>query len=425
MTPESTVGLVGMVMFSFILIHCIAQIYKFKVISDVHICRQDFNGNRMYENTKLRFHVVFSLNALFECVSALSQFFNAGYSRWGYISHLLGLYMNLVAFIMVIFMWNHVLASHNLIQVNGKFYMTFLGVNFVSTLLEVAIFAYYGDVEEYSTIQIIAGFAANILYVISLFVTTLLLLVLAHNMKNKLKPHDSSSRSSSQTNRLSDRQNSQSIQSLLRKINMCLIIFLCSYSLRIYFIGRFTVTWMLTGEEPLFTQYSDFMWALMTYWIPTLAPGVISLYIMRYRPRDPAGDKMKESLTTSTAPSSEQVYNYDLEDNFSPPPSGGGVGGEREETSGQHQQEQEQQQQQQQQQQQHAQQHQESEGMKRVCHSRQDDSDRSRDKRGGEGSFSGSPEESEEQEEDTYADRMTFFSKDGNDLKMSNIVFIQ
>ena len=182
---------------------------------------------------------------------------------------------------------------------------------------------------------------------------------------------------------------------------------------------------MLTGEEPLFTQYSDFMWALMTYWIPTLAPGVISLYIMRYRPRDPAGDKMKESLTTSTAPSSEQVYNYDLEDNFSPPPSGGGVGGEREETSGQHQQEQEQQQQQQQQQQQHAQQHQESEGMKRVCHSRQDDSDRSRDKRGGEGSFSGSPEESEEQEEDTYADRMTFFSKDGNDLKMSNIVFIQ
>lgn len=393
MTPERTVGLVGLSMFSLICIHCAVQIYKFKFISSVQIFKIDLNGNRIYENIKLRFHMIFGMNALFECVSAISQCLNVEYSRWGYICHLLGLYMNLIAYLMVIFMWNHVLACQNLIQVNWKFYILFLSINGLSTIVEVAIFAYYGDVDEYTTVQILDGFAANILYVVSLFVTTLLLLVIANKMKNKLKPQESNSL----TSRSSGGNNPQSIRRLLHKINICLIIFLCSYSLRIYFISRFTVTWMLTGHEPEFAQYSMFMWALMTYWIPTLAPGLIFLYIMRFRP---PRSKMEESLVS--APPSEQVYNYDLEDNITSPPTTTKGGEEDEEEDGGDGFE---------------------EGGQGPSHWRLGSvasGSREREGRGGDSMDISALEE--EQEEDRYADRMTFYSKDGNDLKMSNII---
>lgn len=324
MTNLRVVGVVGLIMFTSLFVHCLSQVRTF--------LKEEVHKTKIYEKIKLRFHIVFACNALLEWVAALSQSLGYEYSRWGYIAHLLGLFANLVLFVTVIFMWNHVLASQNLIQVKWKYYAAFLGINFISTLLEVGTYGYYGDTDEFTTLQDVVNFSANILYVLSLFVSTIMILVVADRMKRKLTPEssgNSSSNSSSssssggasdtatrQSSTTSSKASARATHKLLHKINMCLLLCLLSYSVRIYFIGRLTVVWMLTGVEPGFDQFSQLWWTVLTFWLPTLAPGILFLYVMRpssARARDQ--DKQQMSAALSEAPPSGQVYHYDLEDN--------------------------------------------------------------------------------------------------------------
>eukprot|EP00603_Paraphysomonas_imperforata_P007785 CAMPEP_0114421408 /NCGR_PEP_ID=MMETSP0103-20121206/5062_1 /TAXON_ID=37642 ORGANISM="Paraphysomonas imperforata, Strain PA2" /NCGR_SAMPLE_ID=MMETSP0103 /ASSEMBLY_ACC=CAM_ASM_000201 /LENGTH=151 /DNA_ID=CAMNT_0001589927 /DNA_START=781 /DNA_END=1236 /DNA_ORIENTATION=- len=149
--------------------------------------------------------------------------------------------------------------------------------------------------------------------------------------------------------------------------------------MRIYFIGRLTVTWILTGEEPGFRQFSTLVWMFLTYWVPTLMPGCLFLYVMQPQSasdveKDGEGDKHSLTASMSTAPLSDQYYNYDLEDNitsgsdvFSDEEPGDRVGGTEEQVST---------------------------GSRNVSMSESDD--------------------------DGFSERITFYSKDGNDFKMSN-----
>jgi hypothetical protein len=315
MKQVQVVGLIGLIIFSSIFLYCFRQIIKYFASTN------DYK-TKIYEQIKFRFHIIYAINALLECVSALSQLLDSEYSRWGYIPHLLGLYVNLVTFVNVIFMWNHVLASQNLIQVKWQFYVAFLSVNLVSTLLEVGLYAYYGNiaVEDYTMLQRMDGFVANALYVLSLFVTSILILVIAEKLKRKLDSSGSGSVSSRGSGSVPSA--ARSTRKLLRKINACVLVCLLSYTMRIYFIGRLTVMWMLTGDEPGFSQYSKLWWQVLTYWIPTLTPGFLFLYIMRPHiatesTSERVSDKhqMTASLSTSPISDQEQYYNYDLEDN--------------------------------------------------------------------------------------------------------------
>ena len=287
MSPLQVVGIAGMVMFLMVLLHCCFQL--------VYFLRAKEFKNRTYESIKLRFHVVFGISASLESIYSLSLYTADDITEWGYTCHLIGLYLNLLAFLLVIYLWNHVLASQNLLRVRMRFYYAFMVSNLISVVVEVSLSLYYH--ENDGSIKSIDSIAANILYILSLLVTCLMLLVAGNRIKNKLNPDG-------------DNRKNRSMRNLLRKINVCLIVFIASYSLKIYFVSRWTIVWIITGEEPGFTQFSDFSWYLLTYWIPTLAPGIIFLYIMRYR--SSTINILKESLTCIMP--SDQVYNYDVED---------------------------------------------------------------------------------------------------------------
>lgn len=271
-------GVVGCTLFSILLLHCVRQVVLLKSAPF------DSEQSHLFLQLKLYFHAVFALSCLLEVLFSASLLLPDGKdAKWGYSLHMVGLYCGIISFLLVIRLWNHVLFSQRLLRVRSLPYVIFLLINFVSLLVDLVVFNMYGESESSATVLAII---ANIIYVLSLFVVSCVLLWFGYDLKKKLTAAPAG---------ISD-----VLQALLRKINISLLLISLCYGVRIFGVGYVTAVTVRDGQSPKLGQRAYLLWILGSFWIPFLGTGLLFLHIMHYRPRT-TPTAASSAITSSSA----------------------------------------------------------------------------------------------------------------------------
>ena len=273
----NTHGLVGVLLFGCLLLHCLHQTHLLHMVPSEKLT--------LFLHIKKYFHWCFALNCVLEIIFSISLLvYDGEYVRWGYSCHLVGLYCNIAAFLLVIRLWNHVLAGQRLLPVRNRYYVLFLAVNLISTMTDLVVYCIYGEGDMTKVATVIAV-TANVVYVLSLFVASCVLLFYGLDLKSKLSESSTGI--------------TESLRSLLWRINLSLLLFALCYGIRILGVAYITLVKVELDHTGLL------LWVLVSFWIPTLGTGVIFLYIMHHHAsyRSPARRRGTDTDTdTNTDP---------------------------------------------------------------------------------------------------------------------------
>lgn len=291
-------GVVGLVLYSGLLVHCMRQVVLIKATTP------QSEQSALFLQLKLYFHAIFALNCFLEMLYSISLVVYNDIVQWGYSLHLVGLYCGILCFLLVIRLWNHVLFSQRLLRVSSEPYIAFLGVNLVSMLVDLTVYNMFGDSEMTRAVKVLAVLA-NIVYVLSLFLASCVLLWLGHDLKNKLTASPAGI--------------SATLRLLLRKINISLLLISACYGVRILGVGYITFLTVRDGHSPELGQRDYLLWVLFSLWIPFVGTSLLFLHVMHHKPTMSVNSTLLASSSVTTSSStSAAVSSHSSDDSAAP-----------------------------------------------------------------------------------------------------------
>ena len=237
--------------------------------------------------------------------------YNGKYTKWGYCFHLFGLFLNLTSFLLVIRLWNHVLASQRLLPVYNTQYIVFLLINFISLIFDIVIYCIYGE-NEMNLFGNIVVTITNSIYILSLFITSCVLLWYGNDLKKKLTA-TTRIRTTTRTKSTTRSGYKNPLKSLLIRINISLLMFIICYGIRIIGLTIVTIVSLKNGHSVNLDPVRFILWIIFFFWIPTICPGVIFLYVMRYHPshqNENSEENLLDSTSSAISVTSERDVNH-------------------------------------------------------------------------------------------------------------------
>jgi len=259
---------------------------------------------------KLLFHGIFACFSLFEGLYSFSIIIYQGYTTWGFSLHMLALFCNLLSFTTVLGMWSKALSTNELVQKERVIGVCFVGINTLSTLVDLIVLGVGGFYSElYAKVEIYT----TMLYVLSLFILSGGLLVYGCRLRMKLSQPLSLPLQSAEEMLLREKA-----IALLNRITVVLATCTVCYTVRAVFLLMLVASHITNGDG----RHADavnsiplLLWFVVTSWIPTIIPGLFFMYIMKVPVAIPSATQNMNSIKHfSNYDDSEWAYDAEDDD---------------------------------------------------------------------------------------------------------------